>query len=209
MLRIPGARSHGEIEYTADKSACYIYKVRLRRLSSLWAVREGGLCKISLRFQPPGVLCQEAIKLRGPFTQLYVHCVWATWDRLPLITPDYEAQIYASIAAKCRELGCEPLEIGGIEDHMHLLVQIPPTVAVSMLIKEVKGLSSHLMTHVLQPGVFFRWQGAYGAFSVSHDAMPHVVEYIRNQKTHHSEQRLLAEWERWEEKDATQTSHGG
>jgi putative transposase len=147
--------------------------------------------------------------VRGPFTQLYLHCVWATWDRLPLITADYEAQIYASIATKCRELGCEPLAIGGIEDHVHLLAQIPPALPVSTLIKEVKGSSSHLMTHLLQPGVFFRWQGAYGAFSVSNDVVPSVTAYIRNQKIHHSTRTLVPGWEQWEEDDATQASHGG
>jgi REP element-mobilizing transposase RayT len=147
--------------------------------------------------------------VRGPFTQLYVHYVWATWDRLPLITPEFEAQIYASIATKCRELDCEPLAIGGIEDHIHLLVKISPSLSISTLVKEIKGSSSHLMTHILRPGVFFKWQGAYGAFSVSHDAIPTVTKYIRNQKAHHAAHTLIPNWEQWEEKVSTQTLHSG
>ena len=137
--------------------------------------------------------------MRGPYTQLYVHCVWATWDRLPLLTGAYAAQIHATIAAKCRELGCTPVAVGGIEDHIHLLAQLPSKLSVADLVKEVKGSSSHLVTHVLQPGIFFKWQGAYGAFTVSKEAVPLVAEYIEKQKAHHSANKLLPDWERCEE----------
>ncbi len=65
--------------------------------------------------------------MRAPYTQLYPHCVWATWDRLPLITPNIEGRLYAAIAAKCLELKCDMIAIGGIEDHVHLLVRFPTT----------------------------------------------------------------------------------
>src|SRR5205823_2487053 len=98
-----------------------------------------------------------------PYTELYLHCVWATWDRLPLVTPEVEPQIYAAIASKCMELKCYVLAIGGVEDHVHLLVRFPAALSVATLVGEVKGVSSHLMTHRISPDVFFRWQGAYGA----------------------------------------------
>ncbi|MEW5720097.1 MAG: IS200/IS605 family transposase, partial [Chloroflexota bacterium] len=100
--------------------------------------------------------------MRAPFTQLYLHCVWATWDRLPLITPQIEARLYSAINAKCKALRCEPLAIGGIEDHIHLLIRFPTTLAVATLVKEVKGASSHLITHKIAPTEFCKWQGAYG-----------------------------------------------
>ncbi|MBF8285961.1 MAG: transposase IS200-family protein, partial [Anaerolineales bacterium] len=84
--------------------------------------------------------------MRAPFTQLYLHCVWATWDRLPLLTPKIEQVVYASILDKCRELKSEALAIGGMPDHVHLLVRLHTTVAVADLLKEVKGASSHLIT---------------------------------------------------------------
>ncbi|HST06469.1 MAG TPA: IS200/IS605 family transposase [Chloroflexia bacterium] len=135
--------------------------------------------------------------MSGPYTQLFVHCVWATWDRLPLITPAFEAQIYASIGDKCAKLGCETLAIGGIEDHVHLLVELPATLAVAQLLKETKGASSHLMTHVLRPDVFFRWQGSYGVFTVSKDRVPTVQQYIKRQKIHHADNSLIVDWETW------------
>jgi REP element-mobilizing transposase RayT len=133
--------------------------------------------------------------MRSNFTQLYVHCVWATWDRLPLITPDIQKTIYAAIIAECTQMRCTVIAIGGIADHVHLLTGFPPTVNISDLIKQVKGSSSHLVTHKIKPGEFFKWQGSYGAFTVSHDAIYQVVNYIQNQAMHHQQKSMIPLWE--------------
>ena len=124
--------------------------------------------------------------MRAPYTQLYLHCVWATWDRRPLITPALEPAIYAAIHAKCNALQCACLAIGGRPDHLHVLVRLHPTLSVSNLLKEIKGSSSHLMTHTARPGEFFKWQGAYGAFTVSKPEAAQVIAYIEHQKEHHA-----------------------
>ena len=134
--------------------------------------------------------------MRSPYTQLYLHMVWATWDRLPLVTEDIEARVYAAIAAKCRELKCVPLAIGGLEDHVHLLARFHTTIAVATLAKGVKGASSHLVTHEITPGEFFKWQGGYGAFTVRKGDVAKVKAYIENQKKHHADGRLSEELER-------------
>ncbi|MBI3914747.1 MAG: IS200/IS605 family transposase [Chloroflexi bacterium] len=139
--------------------------------------------------------------MRAPYTQLYLHCVWATWDRLPLIKLNIERELYSAIQAKCRELKCDVVAIGGIEDHVHLLVRFSTTLAVADLVKEVKGSSSHMMTHAVVPGEFFKWQGAYGAFTVSKDGVDRVAQYILNQKTHHADKRLFEDWEKCETVD--------
>lgn len=133
--------------------------------------------------------------MRAPFTKLYVHLVWATWDRLPLITPVIEPRLYAAIQAKSQELGCQALIIGGVADHVHVLMMLKPTVSISKLVQEIKGATSHLVTHCLTPGEFFKWQGAYAAFSVSKNDIPHLQRYIQNQKNHHSAGNLNMEWE--------------
>jgi REP element-mobilizing transposase RayT len=133
--------------------------------------------------------------MRTPYTQLYVHVVWATWDRLPLITPAHEQAIYAAIQAQCRESRCEPIAIGGVPDHVHLLIRLHPTVCISDLIKAVKRASSHLMTHQVCPGEFFKWQGAYGAFTVSPALVDTLAAYVRQQKAPHAEGRLQTGWE--------------
>ena len=133
--------------------------------------------------------------MRENFTQLYLHCVWATWDRLPLITPDIQKVVYGSIIGKCDRLGCTVIAIGGIEEHVHLLTGVPPTLTVSELIKHVKGSSSHLINHEIKPGEFFKWQGGYGAFTVSRKDLDLVANYIKNQAIHHRQKSLIYDWE--------------
>jgi putative transposase len=139
------------------------------------------------------------------YTQLYIHLVWATWDRLPLISPDVEPQLYAILAAKCKELGCTPLAIGGIADHVHMLVRFSPTLTIARLAGEIKGASSHAMTQSILHGAFFKWQGAYGAFTISKRSMPQVRGYILNQRVHHAQGTLLAELEHCVEADGATT----
>jgi len=133
--------------------------------------------------------------MRAPFTQLYLHCVWATWDRMPLLASEIEQMVYAAILAKCRQLKCEPLAIGGMADHAHLLVRLPTTLTVARLVKEAKGTPSHLVTHEIAPGQFFRWQGSYGAFTVSKELVPRVKAYVERQREHHGSGKVVGAWE--------------
>ncbi|MBD2626187.1 IS200/IS605 family transposase [Trichormus variabilis] len=133
--------------------------------------------------------------MRANFTQLYLHYVWATWDRLPLITPEIQQLVYAAIIKECKELKCTVIAIGGIEDHVHLLTGFPTTVSVSEVIKQAKGSSSHFINHEIKPKEFFKWRGSYGAFTVSYDAIDTVANYIRNQQTHHQQKSLISTWE--------------
>jgi REP element-mobilizing transposase RayT len=87
------------------------------------------------------------------------------------------------------------ITVGGVEDHVHLLIGLPPTLSVSDLIKNIKGSSSHLVTHEIKPGEFFKWQGSYGAFTVGHDGIDKVANYIRNQAIHHQQKSIIPTWE--------------
>ena len=124
--------------------------------------------------------------MRGPWTQLHVHLCWATWDRKPLITPALEGPLYAAFTAKCVDLDVVPVAIGGTVDHVHLLLRLTPVAAVADVVKHLKGSSSHFMAHRIQPGRLFKWQGAYGAFTVSPSGVPVVRNYILRQKEHHA-----------------------
>ncbi len=76
--------------------------------------------------------------------------------------------------------------MGGVADHVHLLVSLAPAVSVSNLVKDVKGTSSYLMTHEFVRGEPFRWQIGYGAFSLRRDDVPIVRRYVMDQKEHHA-----------------------
>ena len=137
-----------------------------------------------------------------PFTQLYAHLVWATWDRLPLITPTNEPALYACLLREALDLDCELLAIGGIEDHVHLVVRMPPTLCISDLVKQLKGNSSHLANQVLAPSDGFKWQGYYGAFSVSRSDLKRVVNYVLQQKERHANRSIWSEAEKTGWKDS-------
>lgn len=129
------------------------------------------------------------------FKHLYIHCVWATWDREPLISPTIVEPLYAALAAKARELGCDPLAINGMPDHVHMLIEFSATISIARLVGEIKGSSSHLVTHILAPGIWFKWQGAYSVFTVSKRGLPWVRRYIQDQQRHHSDRTLLTDLE--------------
>ena len=122
---------------------------------------------------------------------LFVHLVRSAWDRLPLLTEDVRRRVYHAVSAKCQELRAEVIAIGGVEDHVHLLVRLPATLSVADLMKHVKGTSSHLVTHEAAPGQFFKWQSAYGACTISPRHLTGVSNYIARQQEHHAAGSLL------------------
>jgi putative transposase len=127
--------------------------------------------------------------MREPYTQLYLHLTWATWDRAPILTPERQPLAYASIQRTCAELRTSVIAIGGIDDHVHVLLRFPPTVAISHLVQRMKGASSRLVEQVSREA--FRWQGGYGAFTVSRRGVPVVRDYVLNQAEHHQRGSLI------------------
>jgi putative transposase len=133
--------------------------------------------------------------MRGTRVALFVHLIWTTWDRLPLLTGERERRVHRCIEDTCHDLGVEVIAIGGIEDHIHLLVRMPATLSVADLVKRLKGASSHLATHEVAPDDFFKWQGGYAAFSTSLALLNKVSDYVRHQKEHHRTGALVAAYE--------------
>lgn len=108
----------------------------------------------------------------APYTELYIHCLWATWDRLPLLIPEIQPGVYAANRAKCENLGCRMIALGGIDDHVHLLARCTPTINPAKLIGEVKGASLHVVTHEVLLDACLRWQGSYDIFTVGKRSVP-------------------------------------
>jgi putative transposase len=118
-----------------------------------------------------------------PKSSLFYHFTWSTKNRQPLLNDSNRKIIYKSIIAKAVELRSIILEIRAIEDHIHLLVSAPPTMAPSKLIGQLKGVSSHLVRKL--GWMDFSWQSEYGVYSVSESQLPVVMAYIQNQEKHH------------------------
>jgi putative transposase len=126
---------------------------------------------------------------------VYVHLVWATWDRLPLITPEIERPLHRMIASETQKMGCILLALNSVPDHLHILVRMPSTITIADLVKQLKGASSHFVNQVLTPVQPFKWQGFYGAFSVSRWDVERIMAYIQQQKEHHKDGTLSSELE--------------
>jgi putative transposase len=128
-----------------------------------------------------------------PYWRLFYHFVWATHQRLPLILPEARSDLYSVIAAKCSELGGIVHAVGGVADHVHLVVSVPPKLALAGFIGQVKGSSSHFMTH--ERAQDFAWQGEYGVVSCGERQLGYVARYVQDQPRHHADRTLIAELE--------------
>lgn len=133
--------------------------------------------------------------------RVYVHFVWATWDRLPLITADARDRLYAVIRSAMEKHRCEVLAVGGMPDHVHVLASVPATATLAQVMHDAKGASSRWMNAVQGREEDFRWQGRYGALSVSPHDRARVVNYIHGQEEHHRAGTLWPAAEDLEESD--------
>src|SRR4051812_19021035 len=122
--------------------------------------------------------------------ELYVHVVWGTAGRKPLISAAIEEDLFGLIAAKTTELRCVPYAIGGTADHVHLLARLHVSTSVARLVGEVKGASSHFINHRLGSNGSFKWQSGFGASTIHADDAPAVSRYLHAQKEHHSKRVL-------------------
>ena len=116
------------------------------------------------------------------FVQNVVHVVFSTKDRRKAIAKDMQARMWRYVAAICQKNGMFVHSIGGMEDHIHILAQIPPTMTVAQAVLLIKSNSSKWMNEL---GYRFTWQKGYAAFSVSASNVAAVVRYIEEQERHH------------------------
>ena len=119
------------------------------------------------------------------YTNLLYHLVFSTKDRTPLITENLQEELYRYIGGILRAEGGVQLEIGGVEDHIHILAKIKPAIAVSEVLAKIKANSSKWLNDHKVKMRKFGWQEGYAAFTVSESQVPAVREYIRQQKEHH------------------------
>ena len=125
-----------------------------------------------------------------PFHRLYYHITWVTSGRQPMIVPQIVKAVYAAIRDKAESLRAKVFAIGGTEDHVHLAVSLPPTIALSDFVASVKGASAYHINHVPGGEHRIQWQRGYGVLSFSCDHLSRVVQYVNSQTQHHAEKKL-------------------
>ena len=126
------------------------------------------------------------------FIANYQHVVFSTKERQNLLTAEIQTRLWPYLGGIARENKMTSLCAGGMPDHVHILLSIPTTIAISKAVQLIKGGSSKLINEEF--GKQFAWQEGYGAFSVSTSQLPVVRDYINNQKEHHTQFGFQAEF---------------
>ena len=119
------------------------------------------------------------------YVSSYFHCVFSTKHRHRIITTELQERLWPFIGGIARQNKMKAIEIGGIEDHVHALLSLPPTMPISKAVQLIKGGSSKWVHENFPEHRLFSWQEKYAAFSVSVSQLDTLVDYIRNQSTHH------------------------
>ena len=132
--------------------------------------------------------------MANTYSQIYLHFVFSTKGRSETIPPEIEERVWSYIAGVAKHHGMTPVQIGGIETHVHALVGMPTTLSASQGAKTLKGDSSYGIRREFPGMSNFGWQDGYGVFSVSKSAIPSVINYIKNQPEHHSNQSFEEEY---------------
>ncbi|MBX7209771.1 MAG: transposase [Verrucomicrobiaceae bacterium] len=118
--------------------------------------------------------------------RVVIHTVFSTKGREPVFhDAAFRAETHAYLGGCAKSLGCLPIIVGGVADHVHLLTTLSRTIAIAEFVKEVKRVSTDWIQQ--RGGLFaqYHWQAGYGCFSVSESKVPDVVQYIETQEAHH------------------------
>jgi REP element-mobilizing transposase RayT len=126
------------------------------------------------------------------YTHLLYHIVFSTKHRAPIITDRIRERLYEYIGGIIRAEGGSLLEIGGMEDHVHLLARLKPTLAIAEAARLIKANSSKWLNESVVSDSF-RWQAGYGAFTVGKSMVTDVSRYIRNQADHYRKRTFQEE----------------
>ena len=124
------------------------------------------------------------------YAQNVIHVVFSTKDRRRIIPPQFQTAMWAYVAGICKKHEIFVHCIGGSDDHIHLLIQVPPALSLAKAVLAIKSNSSRWAS---EQGKEFAWQEGYAAFSVSSSNVAVVIRYIRNQEAHHRKMDFHAE----------------
>jgi REP element-mobilizing transposase RayT len=131
------------------------------------------------------------------YYKIWLHLIFSTKDRAPLLHTSAQNKIYEHLRNQLIEMQCPVRIINGMPDHIHLLFLQNPKMAVTEIVKQIKGNSSHWINSENITPEKFAWQTGYAVYSVSESQLERVYHYIRNQKEHHLKRTLNQEFEKF------------
>jgi REP element-mobilizing transposase RayT len=128
------------------------------------------------------------------YVSSYFHCVFSTKERRPLIPPSLRDRLWPFLGGIARNNEMKAIEIGGVQDHVHVLLSLPSTLSVAKALQLIKGGSSKWVHETFPEHRLFGWQVKYGAFSVSVSQLDKTIEYIKSQEEHHRKMSFQEEF---------------
>ena len=119
------------------------------------------------------------------YLEIYYHFVWATKKRLPLITSDIKDSLYLFMRSVIEKHGFEVIAMGGVHDHVHVLVKRKEDGSIRKLLRELKSSSAKFVNKAGRDDIYLKWQTGFSGFSVSPWVVDRVTRYINRQEEHH------------------------
>ena len=133
--------------------------------------------------------------MRGmSYVSSHIHCVFSTKERRPMIAPELRERLWPFMGGIARQNQMKAIEIGGVADHVHILLSLPSTVSIAKALQLIKGGSSKWVHETFPEHRLFNWQAKYGAFGVSVSQLGKIIQYIRNQEEHHRKMSFQEEF---------------
>src|SRR5262249_4309128 len=128
------------------------------------------------------------------YSSLYYHIIFSTNNRVKYLSAEIEQRLWLYIDDVARAHKMAALQVGGIEDHVHVLVMAPVTLSPSQIAQYIKSATSKWIHEEFPDMRQFAWQDGFGAFTVSKSNLPDVIRYIQNQREHHRHKTFQEEF---------------
>jgi REP element-mobilizing transposase RayT len=128
------------------------------------------------------------------YVSSYFHCVFSTKERRPLIPQPLRERLWPFLGGIARQNAMKAVEIGGVADHIHILLSLPSTLSIAKGLQLIKGGSSKWVHDTFPEHRLFGWQIKYGAFSVSVSQLEKTIQYIKDQAEHHRKMTFQEEF---------------
>ena len=132
--------------------------------------------------------------MANTYAQIYIQVIFAVAERQCLVAKEFREDLYKYISGIISKEGQKLISVGGVPDHIHLLIGLQPDMALSDLVKSVKAGSSNFVNHKRWVRGRFSWQEGFGGFSYSRSQIPAVARYIENQAAHHAKKSFKHEY---------------
>jgi putative transposase len=145
-------------------------------------------------FRPKLALIHKPNLMANTYTQIHIHAVFAVQNRDAVISSKWKEELYRYITGVIQARDHKLLAIGGMPDHIHILIGFRPKQSLSELMQDIKGSSSKWIKEKQLIRCRFSWQEGYSAFSYSRSDLQNVIRYIQNQREHHRKVTFMEEY---------------